>query len=210
MKGTVEVILTKASWALVFFSAFQTPDLSNIPWQGWAQHEERGSTRLIYFSKTPDDRPWDYSPGQVAIEYGQPVWKQAYAEQFDELTRNNRWRLGQNYWTNLDANFPLLLGSTRVEAGHYYLAVERSGEDGQWSLLLLDPRQTFARRMDAWHVNRKEVPQGIRASLKWEKAEEIADKLQIRFELDSEDQQKATLEIRFGPHRLTTPVKVEF
>ena len=201
--------LTNFVWLLILAGAPQTPDLKNLPWQGWAQHETRGSTRLIYFTKT-SGRPWDFSPGQVAIEYGQPVWKHAYAEKFDELTRNNRWRLGQNYWTNLDANFPVALGTTRIEAGHYYLVVERSGEEGQWSLLLLDPRQTFSCRMDAWHVNRKEVPQGIRVPLEWEKVEKIADKLEIQFELDAEDQQKATLTIRFGPHRLTVPVRAEF
>lgn len=187
----------------------QEKEEQKFPWRGWAQFEERACARLIYFTKT-SPRPWDFSPGQLAIEYGTPPWKDAYANRFDELTKNNRWRLGMNYWTNLDSTFPFRIGSKRFSAGHYYVAVERQESADKWSLLLLDPKDMIERRMDAWHINRKEVPEGSRAPLKWEQVEEKAAKLKIVFHLNEEEQRKALLEIRFGPHRLTAPVEVEF
>lgn len=183
-------------------------DYGQAPFQGWSQSEDRGGTRLIYFSKTTD-RPWDYSPGQVAIEYGKPVWKEEYEKGFDELTRGKRWRMGQNHWSTLDTRFPITIGRTRIERGIYYVVLERSKED-QWRLVLLDPDAMSDLKMDAWHINRKESPEGIGAPLTWKRADEKTDHLQIQFIIDEADQRNAELEIRFGPHRLSAPVRVLF
>ncbi|HSR70122.1 MAG TPA: DUF2911 domain-containing protein [Acidobacteriota bacterium] len=193
---------------MVLLLAAPPEDYKDAPFQGWAMSEERGSTRLIYFSKT-SDKPWNYSPGQVAIEYGQPPWKQEYAQQFDRLTRGKRWRMGQNYWSNLDTRFPLRMGQTTVQPGIYYAVLERSAED-DWALILLDPDSTYEMKIDAWHVNRKESPEGLRVPLQWSKEERVADKLQIDFTLDEADHRKAVLNIRFGPHRLWVPVQALF
>ncbi len=194
--------------AAALLSAAAVEDYAEAPFQGWAQHEERGSTRLIYFSKTAD-RPWNYSPGQVAIEYGKPVWKEEYEQGFDDLTRGKRWRMGQNYWSNLDTRFPVTIGGTHVERGIYYVVLERF-EDDRWRLVLLNPDTSSDRKFDAWHVNRKETASGVEAPLEWERVQEKADHLQIRFLMDEADHRKAELEIRFGPHKLTAPVRVLF
>lgn len=183
-------------------------DYAHAPFQGWAQNEDRGGTRLIYFSKT-SDRPWDYSPGQVAIEYGKPVWKAEYEKGFDELTRGNRWRMGQNHWSTLDTRFPITIGGARIERGIYYIVLERSKGD-DWRLVLLSPDAVSEMKIDAWHVNRKDSPKGVEAPLTWERVDEKADHLRIQFVLDESDQRKAELEIRFGPHRLTAPVQALF
>ena len=183
-------------------------DYKDAPFQGWAQNEERGSTRLVYFSKTTEPL-WNFSPGQVAIEYGMPVWKPEYEEQFDALTRGNRWRLGQNYWTNLDTRFPLHMGGQSIEAGIYYVVLQRSKED-KWELILLDPDSIRPLKIDAWHVNLKEIPEGDKIPLKWDQVDEVAPHLDIQFVVNEVDHRKAALQIRFGPHRLSTSVRVEF
>jgi hypothetical protein len=191
---------------------FATPagDTDDLEYQGWATSDARGCCRLIYFNQTPGEKsPWDFSPGQLAIEYGTPAWKDAYETQFDQLTLGKRWRLGQNLWTNLDSRFSFMVGNTEFEPGYYYLCVERS-EDDEWSLVFFDPAETFDSQLDAWHVNYKDLEALGDAPLKHEKLAELEPELKIAFQLDPEDDKHAELVIRFGPHRLTADFRVYF
>lgn len=180
--------------------------LGDRPYQGWAQKESRGGTRLIYFHKT-SPRPWDSSPGQVAIEYGQPVWKPEYGATLSQ--KGGRWRLGQNQWTNLDTSFDLEIGPETIEVGYYYMALERTTA-GDWQLLFFEPEEMRANEMDAWHLNLRDAAEVFSAPLTHEKVEESADPLEIEFKLDPDDDRHASLHIRFGPHRLTADVRVVF
>lgn len=179
----------------------------DLPYQGYATSSTRGCTRLIYFNQTGNT--YDRSPGQLAIEYGMPVWKDAYRTQFDQLTQGKRWRLGENLWTNLDSRFEFEVGGVKMPAGYYYLALDRSFED-DWSLLFFDPIDAFEAGFDAWHVNYRDLPELESAPLRHERVEEIQPQLKMFLQLDPKDDKNSELTIRFGPHKFTTSVRVFF
>ncbi len=184
---------------------------------GWAGTEERGSTRIIFFDRTPPPN-WNTSPGQVAIEYGRAVWKEKYASRVDHILEHGapefqngarrRWRLGQNQWTNLDTRFPLRFGDVVIPTGYYYLLLE-AGDDG-FQLAFVEPDSLDGMLFDAWHADRRPMPRGTLVPLQHERTNEVADTLDIRFEHPGDDPRDAVLRIAFGPHLLSTNLWLEF
>jgi hypothetical protein len=170
--------------------------------QAYGELNERQSTRILYFvNSTPPE-----SPGQIAIDYGQPQWKSEYEEKFDELTLGKRWRFGNNFWTSLDTNVPFAIGETEVSPGYYYLVLERSQSDA-WYLVFLDPVSVGQAGLDAFFVD--EAPEGFKAGLKQSSGEETAEKLTVKLIPLENDLGKARLEIRWGPHLLTADINVK-
>src|SRR5260370_8341950 len=84
---------------------------------------ERGTTRVGYW-----DNAKNKGAGQLAIDYGRPVWKAAYedAAKFDAMTKGKTWRMGSNYWTALDTDMPLTISGKTVPVGIWYLGFHRS------------------------------------------------------------------------------------
>lgn len=178
--------------------------------QGWVTHTKRQCARLFFFRRTGNKKgQWGGSPGEIAVEYGLADWKAGYMDRFRKL-EHRYWRLGRDHWTNLDATAPVVLGGVAVEPGYYYVAVHLD-RAGKWFLELLDPEEMRRQEIDAWHLNRRKVPAGIRVPLRHREGQGVASALDIRFHLTDKkgDRRKARLEIRFGPHRLTTPVLVK-
>jgi hypothetical protein len=73
--------------------------------------DDRGSARVLYW-----DTVRNGSAGQFAINYGRPVWESDYEDsaRFDGMTKGKIWRMGSNFWTDLDTNVPL----NRIRAAH--------------------------------------------------------------------------------------------
>ena len=169
--------------------------------QAFGELSERQSTRILYFiSSEPPE-----SPGQIAIDYGQPLWKSDYEQKFDELTLGKRWRFGNNFWTSLDTNVPFAIGETEVSPGYYYLVLERTQSD-QWYLVFLDPVAVGKAGLDAFFVD--EAPEGFKAGLNQASGEETAEKLTVKLIAVENEVGKARLEIRWGPHLLTADMDV--
>ncbi|MHC5066472.1 MAG: alpha/beta fold hydrolase [Planctomycetota bacterium] len=205
----VEGVATPAS-TTVNGGRDQNVDAGGKAFQGWAQQEQRGCTRLIFFHKTVDpNKPWDSSPGEFAIEYGQPPWTENALARLEQAAFP-RWRMGKNHWSNLDSRFPFVMGGVELPAGYFYLFLERKGE-GDWDLCLLDPDSVRGPELDAWHANRREVGEYIRVPLEYSKSATVADKLEVELKLtDANDNRKAQLEIRYGLHRLRVEVRGVF
>ena len=154
--------------------------------------------------------PWATSPGQVSIEYGLPAWKPEYTAMFQQLPTGKRWRLGSNYWTNLSTSFVLEAGESKIQAGYYYLVLERTTPD-LWSLVFLNPEQVSQLQIDPWHVSRKDSGRGTPVPLQWEQSEETAEKLEITLKVLDEESRQMVIHIRFGTyHFWTSPLKVRF
>lgn len=157
----------------------------------------------FYVGKNGD--PWATSPGQISIEYGQPPWKQEYNALLEKLPAGRRWRLGSNFWSNLYSSFPFEVDGRSVEAGFYFMVLERTSAD-QWSLVLLQPEEMTRRQMDPWHVNLKDSGEGvITIPLQWEKNSDQKDELQIELKLDDDNPKKMKVHLSFGPHHFTSP-----
>lgn len=163
--------------------------------QAYPETSTRGNARIFYWGGNS-------SAGQLVIDYGTPVWKDAYDQQFENL---RRWRFGQNFWTNLDTNIDLVIGSAEVLAGYYYLALERqAGQD--FELIILDPEEVRDAKLDSFHAHLTEG--GIRVPLKHETVDSAVNKLTVNLKVVAGKQDRALLEILFGKHRMTVPVEM--
>jgi hypothetical protein len=158
----------------------------------YIQDEPRGMARVVYFGGSG-------LAAEYAIEYGKPAWK----PDFEKLMKG-RVRLGCDYWATLDTWNPLTVGDKEVKAGEYFLGLE-CAKEGQWSLVLLDPDPLRKQKIDGYSTPQTKGGQLI--PMKYEETKDSADRLAIRFVGDDKDAKLQTLEIRFGRHRLTAPVK---
>jgi hypothetical protein len=62
--------------------------------------DDYASARVLYWNEKTNS-----AAGEFAINYGRPVWKPVYEDpvKFDALTKGKVWRMGSNFWTNLDS-----------------------------------------------------------------------------------------------------------
>ena len=122
-----------------------------------------------------------------------------------------RWRLGSNYWTNLSSTFPMEIGGRQLNAGYYYLVMERTGEK-QWSLIFLEPADVARRQLDPYHVNLKDSgPGAASVPLEWERSGAPAERLEMTLKLRDDDPKQMTINVRFGPHLFrSAPLRVRF
>ena len=116
--------------------------------------DDRASARVLYWNAQTDS-----AAGQVAIDYGRPVWKKDYDDsaRFDAMTKGKIWRMGSNYWTILDTDLPLFIGGKKVPVGLYYLGLHRSEEGSKWSLAFIDPGKARKQVLDAFQIARAAV-----------------------------------------------------
>jgi hypothetical protein len=174
------------------------PPARNAPQVPYPEVSQRGNTRLYFWGG-------DHSAGELSIDYGKPVWKEAY-DAAVEKQLSTRWRLGQNFWTSLDTNMELSAGSTEIAAGQYYLVVERKG-DGRFVLILLDPVDVRDHRFDAFQA--PQTTGGIELPLDYRTVDVAADHLALRLELDGKVERGARLVIQFGKHELTSHLRMK-
>ena len=85
--------------------------------------DERGSARVLYW-----DLDNDHSAGQFAVNYGRPGWKKEYEDpaKFDAMTKGKVWRMGSNFWTELDTCLPLKISGKPPNGGNRPPMIERA------------------------------------------------------------------------------------
>ncbi|MSP15196.1 MAG: hypothetical protein EXR73_01060 [Myxococcales bacterium] len=182
--------LIVAAIPLVAWSAQQVaPKVTQRP---FAELSTRGSTRIFYWGGNS-------SGGQLEIHYGQPPWKAEYDAAIPTLS-GQRWRLGQNFWTTLDTNIDLELADVEILAGCYYLALERNA-DGSFVLWVLDPVEIRDAHLDAFLV--KQTTGGIAIPLAYKSSPVLADKLQIRLDVEPNVKDRGKFVLHFGSHELS-------
>jgi hypothetical protein len=166
----------------------------------------RAGVRANFYLGSGDD-PWANSPGQVAIEYGLPVWKAEYDQLFQGFPVGKQWRMGSNFWTNLWTSFRLGAAGGVIQPGFHFLVLERTKEG--WNLVVVNPQVATKAQMDPWHVGRKDALGGSGLPLQWEKGSEPKDKLEITIKVDDEALRTISVHIRFGGHHFwTAPITV--
>jgi hypothetical protein len=166
--------------------------------------DDRASARVLYWnSKT------NAAAGQLAIDYGRPVWKKEYNDsaKFDAMTRGKVWRMGSNYWTILDTNLPLSISGKKVAAGLYYLGLHRSENGSEWSLDFIDPAKARKMQLDAFQIERAPVEfQAHMSSVA--RADNQAEKLTITLSYPKDNITHVTMRIAWGNLMLSTPIEV--
>ena len=184
-----------------------------IPFASFAAYALEGGSQLVAMSgDTPRtvtrvfywDQATQSSPGQYSINYGSAKWKAEYDGMLDKL-KGKRNRLGSNNWPTLDTNLPLSIGGKDVAPGIYFIAIECSNE-GAFSLVLLDPKEVMAKKLDAFQAS--ETKGGLVIPLTYAKSDTAAEDLTISLKRGEVDVKKGKLEIAWGNHKATAPIAV--
>lgn len=168
------------------------------------QPDDRASARVLYWNTKQDA-----AAGQLAINYGRPVWKSVYedAAKFDAMTKGKVWRLGSNFWTDLESCVPLKISGREVPPGHYYLGLGRSADGSQWSLAFIDPAKVRAAHLDAFDILK--APVEFKVPMSIAKSETKAEKLTLTLSYPKDDIKRVTLKVAWGSLALTAPIEVK-
>ena len=147
-------------------------------------------------------------PGQLVINYGQPVWKAEYEELglFDKMTKGQVWRMGNNFWSVLDTNLPLKISGRDIGAGSYYLGVHRSEDGNSWSLAFMDPDTIREARLDASEIAKATVD--FMVPMSYSRTSESVEDLMVTLEYPKENPTDVTLKVTWGKLQLTAPIEV--
>jgi Protein of unknown function (DUF2911) len=194
--STVVVLVAFASMA-----AAQQAKKGLLPEGGDA--DERGSARVLYWNLDANK-----SAGQFAVNYGRPAWKKEYEDpaNFDKMTKGKVWRMGSNFWTELDTCLPLKVSGKSVGVGVYYLGMRRSEDGSKWSLVFIDPAKIRAARIDGFEINK--APIEFEVPVAFEKTKEMADKVTITMLYTKENYRHVTMKLQWGDMELTAPIEV--
>ncbi len=159
----------------------------------------RGAVRIAYFGA-------GRSGGQVNIDFGTPAWKDKYTKALtSDNFKDQRWRVGQNFWTNLDTCIPMTVGGKEIPVGLYYLTLEHKS-DGRFLLAFNDPKIIRKMKLDAFVARNSKG--GIEVEMKHSTIDKIAKNLKFDLVKNKKDDTMAKLVIHFGPHQFTTKVKM--
>ncbi|HEY6328909.1 MAG TPA: DUF2911 domain-containing protein [Blastocatellia bacterium] len=165
---------------------------------------ERGTTRVGYWDNVKKG-----GAGQLAIDYGKPVWRKEYEDtgKFDLMTRGRVWRLGSNFWTALDTDVPIRISGQAVPAGYWFLGLKRSSDGATWTLAFIDPQKVKEARLDASEIGK--TPIAFEAPISLEKSSQTKERLTIDLIIDKTHIYQPTLKIAWGNLSLSAPIEVE-
>lgn len=166
--------------------------------------DDRASARLLYWNNQANA-----AAGQLAINYGRPVWKKEYEDPatFDKMTKGQIWRMGSNFWTNVYTDVPVTIGGKSIAPGLYFVGMQRSAEGASWNLAFIDPTSVRKNRIDAFDIRKATVE--FTAPMTAEPASsETVEKLTITLASSQTDIRSATLKVAWGRLVLTAPVHV--
>jgi hypothetical protein len=164
--------------------------------------DDRGSARVLY---------WDLdakgAAGQFAVNYGRPVWKKEYEDpaNFDKMTKGQVWRMGSNFWTELDTCVPLEISGKKVGVGLYFLGLHRSDDGEMWSLAFIDPDKVRAAHLDAFEIRKAPIAFEVPVTFK-KLAVPVAEKLTIRMVYKKENDRHVMMELAWGNMEITAPI----
>jgi hypothetical protein len=163
----------------------------------FSQHVERGLARVVYFGGSG-------VAGELWMDYGRPAWSDKLESEIDD-PKNKRWRFGSDVWTSFESFVSMKAAGVSVPAGYYYAVLEHPAK-GKWSLILLDQKEIRSKKLDAFTA--AQTTGGISIPLTVGTGDAV-DRLTIKLGVDEAKPKDVTLEIAFGKHRLTAPLKVD-
>ncbi len=139
----------------------------------------------------------------VRIACGQPRWKPEHEQLLSAPARDRWFRLGRNYWATIDNNRAIVFGDQRVASGLRYVGW---GFDvaGRMALRLMEPADAHAR--GAYPPFGDRYPEGIEIALRHELVDEVVELLEVTLRTAG-DGCEMTLQLAWGPHRWTAPVR---
>ena len=164
-------------------------------WQGMAFPGTHAITTLAMFTS-------DFSAGAMAtVSHGQPEWKDGN-DALLEKVKGTTQRLGKDAWTNLTTTTELELGSTKIPAGSYVVAIS-IGKDGSFALVLTDSSKAMKSGLlpfgpQTWKPEYT-VPMTKGTG------SEVVSQMTMTFDADPKVPGKGNFTIAWGKHTLTAP-----
>jgi Protein of unknown function (DUF2911) len=189
---------------LLVAGALRAQQGAKIGVEGGDPPDDRGSARLLYWNETANA-----AAGQVAINYGRPVWRKDYEDpaKFDAMTKGKIWRMGSNFWSNLYTDLPITISGKAIEPGFYFLGLQRSADGSTWNLAFIDPVKVREARIDAFQIQKARVE--FTAPMNTDSAgADAVEKLTIVLTHPVNDMRDATMKVAWGHLALSAPVKV--
>lgn len=171
---------------------------------GGGSPDDRASARLLYWNV-----PANAAAGQLAINYGRPVWSKEYEDtvKFDAMTKGQVWRMGSNFWSNLYTDVPVKIGGKSIAPGFYFVGLQRSWDGASWSLAFIDPVKVRKKRIDAFDIHMVSVE--FTAPMTMEaRSSDAVEKLTITLSPSDFDIRTGTLKVAWGHLALSAPVYV--
>jgi hypothetical protein len=162
-----------------------------------AQTEARGCSRIAFLPAA------DGKQAFAVVDHGTPPWKAEYTATAGKLKKGERWRLGQNWWTTLCTDTPLLLGGKKVAAGVYHLALERDASNG-FSLVLAAAEDDDKALIDAFAANYAKT--ALTVPMRAGKPGATVNALQVHFVQQADG---PALVVAFGDQQLTAAVAAQ-
>ena len=199
----MKIRIALAAWVLLtLIPAYAQKSKPVIEAEG-GQPDDRASARVLYWNTAKD-----HAAGQFAINYGRPVWNSVYEDpvKFDGMTKGKTWRMGSNWWTDLDSCLPLKIAGRKVAPGYYFLGLHRSADGSKWSLAFIDPAKVRAAHLDAFEI--AQAPIAFEAPMAIATAIAKPEKLTIELSYPQGEAHKVTLNITWGTLALTAPIEV--
>ncbi|HSR70040.1 MAG TPA: DUF2911 domain-containing protein [Acidobacteriota bacterium] len=201
--------LTVWTAILFLFAVEAQAQVKQGQWTPSVENSTRGYCSIAYWTYRDDGV--EISGGRVTLGYGRPAWRPQWNQDaaFDSLTKGRIWRLGKDMWTSLDSQLDLEMGGRKVAAGYYYLGARRR-QQGDWSLVFVDPEAVRPGYIDAWAFvpRADEVPILFEVPLEHSRSEASATELKMTLQLQGAKDQ-GLLSIQWGPHLLRASFKLD-
>lgn len=198
--------MKKSFWTMILVagltgSAFAQQAKKGLTPEG-GDADDRGSARVLYW-----DLDRNGSAGQFAVNYGRPVWKKDYEDpaKFDAITKGKVWRMGRDFWSELDTGLPLKISGQSVGVGLYYLGLRRSEDGSKWSLVFINPAKIREMKLDGFEISK--APILFEAPMNTDKAEGMTEKLTITMSYTKEDYRHVTMKVVWGNLALSAPIE---
>jgi len=149
----------------------------------------------------------------ASISYSPADWRDGYEGMLEKLPGSHYTRLGKNWWTTFDTVETLEISGTKIDAGSYYLGLA-VGENGAFSLLLFDSRQTMKSGLlpSTTALYRGDAKAEFTAPLTFARnsLKELVAKMEIEITADKNDAATGRFSIRWGKHELSASVRFHF
>ena len=196
--------LMLSALVLVAAGVLRAQQTAKIGVEGGNPPDDRASARLLYWNETANR-----AAGQVAINYGRPVWRKDYEDpgKFDAMTKGKIWRMGSNFWSNLYTDVPITISGKAIEPGLYFLGLQRSADGSSWSLAFIDPAKVREARLDAFQIKKASVEFAAPMNTDADSSNAV-EKLTIVLTHPESEMRNATLKVTWGHLALSAPVKV--
>ncbi len=193
----IRSLLAAASLATMFVShaVAQSP---------FVQSGERQFSRVLFFDEK-DGKP--SVPCQYSLQWSAPEWRGEHQKALDASPVGTRLRLGKDAWSVLDTNRPLVIGGTKVPAGIYYLALEKTAAK-KLAMVLLDPVAIHKAQLDPFQTD--QTKGGLVVPLEWTADQKEAESLTMSLTPDQAKPKESTWALSFGPHRLSARISAQF